>query len=731
MINETIEIAGAQSVAPFVTVDRKALADAIAFQCRHVIERRNTIPILSNVMLQPTDAGGLSIVGTDLDCQVELNLPAEWQAPGSITVGALALRDVLKKAPGATVRLIFEADRVRVEAGPMRVSVAALPVDDFPLMAAPDAPVTFSVPVSQFARDLAAVAPAMSSEEARYYMCGAAMQAADGVLNIAATNGRELASVARAMPEGAEDMADSVIPRRVVSALIAALKNVEASSLAVEMGQRRGVIAWEGARFTFKLVDGTFPDWRAVLDSATAETGLQRVAMIELDPRLPADRLAALAKGTGAPLSVETGEKTAVLTCAGYPEWQGVSVFRDESAANSKYGFNAHEFADRTAMAYLVDLATSRGLDVPPVDRRQLIQLGGLYVGATFGKSEWVRPEPVEVIDWETLSSRVECQAPYQEWEEGSYSVAMPRRNQSFVSVEFVGDDGEAAFQHLRTDAAGKLELSRETVRALCGECGERVEIAPLQFLHGEIVTGFSIPTFTVPGIKKPTDADKLRAYCADPAGVMARLAPVACQADDAAAETSPAERVKDVAPAPEPAAPVEAPSRPEIATQAEAAEPTAPAADPVEAMRALAERVAVLEAVIAARPDTAPVQPAIKTTPPVEPEERAALEAEIDRLREQVSVRDQVIWALRGNVAMLIAKRERTAARMRKVRKDARNGWAMAALETKRANEAQRRPRTPMNAAPQPIGNFPIAGHRPIVLPAVQSRPRLIAANG
>lgn len=663
MQSQAIETAGAEAVAPSFTVKRKPLLAALNFLCRHVIQRRNTVPILSNVALCVADDGGLSIMGTDLDQQAEFTLPAEWAAPGSITVDAVALRDTLKKAKVDSLTLTFEGARVLITGGRFRFNVSALPVDDFPVMPAPAEPLAFTVPADRLGRDLVAVSPAMSTEETRYYLNGVLAEEREGQFYLVATDGHQLARVERPAPKGAEGLAGAIIPRRTVAALIAALKKADDSPLSVEIADDRATIAAGGLRLAFKLVDGLFPDWRPAIPGALGDSGLQRVGLVELEPRLASDSIAKLGKAVGAPLSVETGESAALLTCPDFPEWLGLSLFLDPG--RGKFGLNAYAHADAAAVAYLRALAEARGFDVPEDCR--LAYAGELIMGATFGKAEWIDPEPVEVIDWERIGApdavRIERAPSYLEYEEGAFSVAMPRERQATVSVDHVGDDGVEAFHHLRTDAAGRMEIGKETVRALCGDVDQaaRIEIKPLRFLHGRVVEGMTVPTFTVPGVKKPTDRDKMAAYCANPAGVMKRLRPspadqpcriarekeavaaigafaraVAALSIATKAEISPAERPREAPGTPEPVHPEKTLSEPETAPEPHESEPRPVEAggDMAESLRALADRVAALEA--AARPSESRGTPLpVESEPasvPVESRDRRAARLRIAR---------------------------------------------------------------------------------------------------
>ena len=183
-----------------VTLERAALLKALAHVHR-VVERRNTIPILSNVLIEATPEG-VSFRATDLDTEVVDRAPATVERPGATTVSAALLNDIARKLPdGALVNIAFDADsgRVSVQAGRANFNLATLPREDFPVMASTEYTANFTAPAPVLRRLFDKSRFAISTEETRYYLNGVYMHVADGeggrTLRCVATDGHRLARI--------------------------------------------------------------------------------------------------------------------------------------------------------------------------------------------------------------------------------------------------------------------------------------------------------------------------------------------------------------------------------------------------------------------------------------------------------------------------------------------------------------------------------------------------------
>jgi len=270
------------------TVERATLLKCLG-HVQSVVERRNTIPILSNVLIEATGEG-LRLMATDLDLQVVESIPAQVATPGATTVSAHTLFDIARKLPeGSQVELSAEGGRMSVVAGRARFSLATLPRDDFPVIAESDLPTCFSLPAETLKQIIDKTRFAISTEETRYYLNGIFMHVADGNLRAVATDGHRLARVTTDLPEGAASMPDVIVPRKCVAEVRKLLDEVE-GDVEVSLSPSKIRVQLGHATLTSKLIDGTFPDYSRVIptandkllkvDAKSFAEGVDRVAAI-------------------------------------------------------------------------------------------------------------------------------------------------------------------------------------------------------------------------------------------------------------------------------------------------------------------------------------------------------------------------------------------------------------------------------------------------------------------
>ncbi|MGN6819765.1 MAG: DNA polymerase III subunit beta [Sphingomonas sp.] len=262
------------------TIERATLLKGLS-HVQSVVERRNTIPILSNVLIEATGDGALKLMATDLDLQINESVPAAVDTPGATTVSAHTLFDIARKLPeGSQVQLSAAEGKMTIVAGRARFQLGTLPRDDFPVIAEGELPVQFELPAETLKQIIDKTRFAISTEETRYYLNGIFWHVADDgqpVLKAAATDGHRLARVTLPRPDGAEGMPDIIIPRKCVAELRKLLDEIDgsvgvslsASKIRFDMGQ---------ALLTSKLIDGTFPDYSRVIP-----TGNDKI--LKIDPR--------------------------------------------------------------------------------------------------------------------------------------------------------------------------------------------------------------------------------------------------------------------------------------------------------------------------------------------------------------------------------------------------------------------------------------------------------------
>ncbi len=266
-----------------LTIERGALLRSLQ-HAQGVIERRTTIPILSNVLLN-ADGATLSLTATDMDIAIVERVPCTVAQPGATTVPAQTLLDVVRKLPeGAELEIASggEQNQLVVRCGRSRISLATLPSEDFPVMAGGDLPHAFVVGAKALRDIIDRTRFAMSSEETRYYLNGVYVHPADGEdgekLRIVATDGHRLARVELALPEGAAGMPGIIVPRKTVGELRKLIDDEDEDEVAITLSDTKIRIAVDTTVLTSKLIDGTFPDYDRVIPFANDKT-------LQVDPR--------------------------------------------------------------------------------------------------------------------------------------------------------------------------------------------------------------------------------------------------------------------------------------------------------------------------------------------------------------------------------------------------------------------------------------------------------------
>lgn len=320
MQHETIATECAEIARPsFAMHDGEvtAFADAAKFLAMRIVERRNSIPILSNIRIDADLSGTVTLTGTDLDLQATVTLSADVAAPGSFTTNAHNLADMLakaKKAKAHEVRLTSEDDcRAALAYGRQRVKLPCLPVDDFPMLSHPaigragPLPLSrFSMPGEQFIADMAALAPCISKDERRPHICGVAFQrrtmAGRERLVTVATDGTAMAIASRPLPDGAQSMADAILPDKAVAVIGHAAKLAkDTPTVRVNAGDKM-TLEIGHVTLTAKLIDADYPLWHKVFETQIAPTSeTEPVLFPDLLPGVPLAIMDKLAKkGPGA-----------------------------------------------------------------------------------------------------------------------------------------------------------------------------------------------------------------------------------------------------------------------------------------------------------------------------------------------------------------------------------------------------------------------------------------------
>lgn len=253
-----------------IVIERAALLKALG-HVQSVVERRGTIPILSNVKIEAS-GDSLSLTATDMDIAVVEKTKADVKEQGRTTVPAQTFYDIIRKLPeGSQVEMALATGgaKLSLRAGSSKFSLSTLPVDDFPVMAEGDLPVKFTVTTAECNALIDKTRFAVSTEETRYYLNGIYLhvtEGSSGVLRSVATDGHRLARIEIPLPKGAAKMPGVIIPRKTIGE-IKKLTEDGVTHVEISLSESKIKFACGNAVLVSKLIDGTFPDYERVIPS--------------------------------------------------------------------------------------------------------------------------------------------------------------------------------------------------------------------------------------------------------------------------------------------------------------------------------------------------------------------------------------------------------------------------------------------------------------------------------
>jgi DNA polymerase III subunit beta len=324
------------------TIERATLLKSLS-HVQSVVERRNTIPILSNVLIEAREDGSIRLMATDLDLQVDESIQANVATAGATTVSAHTLFDIVRKLPdGSQFEINAAEGKMQLSAGRARFNLSTLPRDDFPVIAEGDLPTRFELPAATLRQIIDKTRFAISTEETRYYLMGIFLHVADDALKAAATDGHRLARVTVAKPDGADGMPDVIVPRKCVAELRKLLEELE-GTVEVSMSPTKIRFGLGSAVLTSKLIDGTFPDYNRVIPTGNDK-------LLKLDPKSFAqgvDRVSTIAseKTRAVKMNVDRDKVTLSVTS---PESGTATeeIAADYGSDGIEIGFNARYLLD-------------------------------------------------------------------------------------------------------------------------------------------------------------------------------------------------------------------------------------------------------------------------------------------------------------------------------------------------------------------------------------------------
>jgi DNA polymerase III subunit beta len=258
-----------------LTIERSALLKALG-HVQSVVERRNTIPILSNVLLRADAASGgglLALSATDMDLEIVEQVPSRIEQAGRTTAPAHTLYDIVRKLrEGAQIEIEASGERsaMVLRSGRSTFTLACLPPEDYPVMASGNLAYNFTLTAAELRSLVDRTRFAISTEETRYYLNGIYLHATKNdevpVIRAVATDGHRLARVEMVMPEGAAGMPGVIVPRKTVIELRKLVDESE-DEIQISLSETKIRFATGEAALTSKLIDGTFPDYDRVIPS--------------------------------------------------------------------------------------------------------------------------------------------------------------------------------------------------------------------------------------------------------------------------------------------------------------------------------------------------------------------------------------------------------------------------------------------------------------------------------
>jgi DNA polymerase III subunit beta len=311
-------------------------------QVVNVVERRQTLPVLANLLVHVED-GRLSMTGTDLEVEMVSRSDVDDAQNGETTIPARKLFEIIRALPdGCKITISQTGDKVTVQAGRSRFSLSTLPSRDFPAVEDLDLVERIRVSESSLKELIERTAFAMAQQDVRYYLNGLLFDLRENSLRCVATDGHRLALCEAELPEGAQTRKQIIVPRKGVLELQRLLEGGD-REVELEVGRNHVRMRRSDVTFTSKLIDGRFPDYEAVIPiGADKELKIDREAL-----RASLQRAAILSneKYRGVKLEISTNQLRIIATNPESEEAQE-ELEADTKIDNLSIGFNVTYLLD-------------------------------------------------------------------------------------------------------------------------------------------------------------------------------------------------------------------------------------------------------------------------------------------------------------------------------------------------------------------------------------------------
>ena len=248
-----------------------------------VVERRQTLPVLGNILVQANETG-LTLTATDLEVELIAKVEQKVDDGGETTLPARKLLDICRTLPDeAWLEIRVEQDRASVRSGKSRFTLATLPASDFPVIEELKSVQAFALPQKDLKELIERTHFSMAQQDVRYYLNGLMLELDKKGLRSVATDGHRLAMCEMAAKTGVNESQQVIVPRKGVQELLRLLES-EAGEVQIQLGSNHIRVSTPEIRFTSKLIDGRFPDYHRVMPKACdkqiqAERGQLRQAL--------------------------------------------------------------------------------------------------------------------------------------------------------------------------------------------------------------------------------------------------------------------------------------------------------------------------------------------------------------------------------------------------------------------------------------------------------------------
>ena len=324
------------------TIDREALLQPLQLVAG-VVERRQTLPVLSNALVVLDDGGELALTGTDLEVEIVGRTSVESGDAGETTLPARKLLDICRSLPdGAEIEIAVDGQRATIKSGRSRFTLSTLPPRDFPNVEEGGETARLTVSRQLLKRLIDRTAFSMAQQDVRFYLNGMLVEFGPDMLRVVATDGHRLALATAPTDTGIAEATQAIVPRKGILELARLLGDGE-GDVELRLGANHLRVVSDNFTFTSKLVDGKYPDYERVIpkrgdkevlaDRETLRQTFSRVAILSNE------------KYRGVRLQIESGQ----ITCtANNPDQEQAEevVSVDYSGDGVDIGFNISYLLD-------------------------------------------------------------------------------------------------------------------------------------------------------------------------------------------------------------------------------------------------------------------------------------------------------------------------------------------------------------------------------------------------